>query len=154
VSQAAAFRDYADWAAGHSRLYERLSRGSAADDDLLGMVEAVPEGQPAPNLLLAAVHDLLLSGITSPLAAFYATCTDDPVDPESRDPFPIFKRFCLEHETAIRDRLENRLVQTNDPGVSVTTPTCRHVRFVGGDATGERLGTFGAYGSWIEWDAD
>lgn len=98
------------------------------------MVEAVPEGQPAPNLLLAAVHDLLLSGVTSPPAAFYATCTKDPVDPESRDPFPTFKRFCLEHEAAIRDRLGSRLVQTNDPGRSaILYPSFARVAAMDGD---------------------
>jgi Uncharacterized protein conserved in bacteria len=118
VNRGREFREYADWAADHSPLYERLSRAAAADDELLAMVEAVPEDQPAPNMLLGAVHDLLLSGVTSPLAAFYETRTDDPVDPDAEDPFPAFKQFCLDHEAAIRDRLENRLVQTNDVGRS------------------------------------
>jgi len=115
---AAEFEWYADWAADISPLYERLARGVAGDPDLLDIAAAAPEGQPAPQLLLAAVQNLLLDGADHPLAEHYPTCTDDPVSPGEVDPFPRFRSFCLDRETAIRDTVASRRVQTNEVGRS------------------------------------
>jgi hypothetical protein len=112
------FHDYADWASDQSLLYERLCRAAADDDALLDLAATAPPSQPAPNLLLGAVHDLLLSGVDHQLADFYPTCADDPADPTERDPFPAFEAFCRDHREAIRERLGGRLVQTNDVGRS------------------------------------
>ncbi len=118
MTRASEFRDYADWAADQSPLYERLSRATADADALLDLAAAAPRSQPAPNLLLGAVHDRLLSGVDHRLADFYPTVTDDPLDPAETDPFPAFESFCLDHREAIRERLDRRLVQTNDIGRS------------------------------------
>jgi hypothetical protein len=118
MSRAAEFRAFADWASDQSPLYERLSRATADADDLLKLAATTPASQPAPNLLLGAVHDCLLSGVDHPLADFYPTATDDPTDPTDTDPFPAFEEFCRVHREAIRERLETRLVQTNDVGRS------------------------------------
>jgi hypothetical protein len=118
VSRAEEFVEYGDWASEQSRLYERLSHRVATDDRLLALTEAIPDTQPAPNALFGAVHDLLLAGADGALADFYGTVTDDPADPDERDPFPAFRAFCLANEGAIRNRLTSRLVQTNAVGRS------------------------------------
>lgn len=125
---AAEFEWYADWAAGVSPLYERLARGAADDAALLEIASRTCEGQPAPQLLLGAVHALLLEGRDHPLAAFYPTCTADPVDPADRDPFPPFREFCVANETSIGEIVASRRVQTNDVGRSaVLLPAFEHV---------------------------
>lgn len=94
-----------------SPLYARLCRGIAADPQVLALAAAAPPGQPAPNLLLGAVHYLLLGGADHPLAAFYPSLTSSP-DP--RDAYPAFQHFCLEHAADIRELLLTRRVQTNE----------------------------------------
>jgi hypothetical protein len=128
------FREFADWASDQSPLYEQLSRATADDDALLDLAATAPPSQPAPNLLLGAVHDRLLSGVDHPLADFYPTCADDPTDPAESDPFPAFQSFCRDHREAIRERLESRLVQTNDVGRSaVLYPAFSRITATGGE---------------------
>lgn len=107
------FEWFADWCEGTDPLYERLARAVAADDDLLALAEEVPDGRNTPNVLLAAVHSLLLSGADGDLAAFYASATDDPLDPTERDPAPAFRAFCEAHEDELRPILRERRTQTN-----------------------------------------
>lgn len=122
------FEWYADWAADVSPLYERLARGTAEIPELLAMAAAGREGQPAPQLLLGAVHALLLEGRDHPLAAFYPTCTAEPKDPAAEDPFPVFREFCLAHEARLREIVRSRRVQTNEVGRSaVLLPAFEYV---------------------------
>ncbi len=93
-------------------LYAALAAGVAADLAVLALAAAAPPGQPAPNLLFAAVQDLLLGGVADPLAAYYPGLTADPWPPE--DAYPAFAAFCRAHAPAIRVRLQTRLVQTNE----------------------------------------
>lgn len=116
MSLAEDFEWYANWATDVSPLYERLARGVIDDSALLAIAADASESQPAPQLLLGAVHALLLGGQKHPLADFYPTCTDDPKDD---DPFPHFREFCLANEEAIRDIVASRRVQTNEVGRSV-----------------------------------
>lgn len=122
------FARYADWAEDVSPLYERLARETAGDRDFRDIAAEAPSGQPPPQLLLAAVHALLLRGSEHRLAAFYPTCTDDPADPVTTDPFPAFREFCLANEARIRDIVSSRRVQTNAVGRSaVLFPAFIHV---------------------------
>jgi len=98
-------------ASGSSPLYEGLALGVAGDADLLALAGKGRPEQPAPNLLFAAVHSLLLGGAHHDLAAFYPTVSEPA--PSTGDPFPHFQRFCSEHEDAIVDLLRERRVQTN-----------------------------------------
>ena len=95
---------------GTSPLYERLALGVAGDGDLLALAARGRPEQPAPNLLFAAVHLLLLAGARDELAAFYPSVTPAP---EQGDPFPAFRRFCRDHADAITATLRERRVQTN-----------------------------------------
>jgi hypothetical protein len=83
---------------------------------LLDMVADTPAGQPAPNLLLGAVHALLLDGAEHPLREYYPTCVDDPRDPDEGAPVEQFESFCLAHEGTIPDIASTRRVQTNEVG--------------------------------------
>lgn len=56
------------------------------DDDQLALADEVPDDRTAPNVLLAAVHALLLDGVEGNLAEFYGSVTDDPADPLETDP--------------------------------------------------------------------
>ena len=98
---------------GSSPLYAALSNAIAEDIDVLDIASSA-RGRPVPNLLFAAVHCLLMSGADSALSSFYPSLTPDP-RPNS-DAYPHFREFCLAHESAIRDLLSTRLVQTNEVG--------------------------------------
>ena len=97
---------------GSSPLYERLALGIAADPELLALAARCRPGQPAPNLLLAAVHDLLLDSAAHPLAAYYPSVSGSP--PPDDDPYPAFQAFCLANRAAIEHLVTTRLVQTNE----------------------------------------
>jgi hypothetical protein len=103
---AARFRRFAEHECDSSPLYRRLSLGIAEDPDLLALA-AQAQNTPVPNLLLAAVHFLLLSGVTHPLANFFFNTSD-------RDPYPPFQDFCLQHRRQIEEIIRARLVQTNE----------------------------------------
>ncbi len=96
---------------GSSPLYERLALGVAEDGELLSLAASSRADQPAPNLLFAAVHLLLLNGTEHRLAAFYPSVSDR--GQAAGDPFPHFRRFCLEHRTEILGLLAERRVQTS-----------------------------------------
>jgi hypothetical protein len=99
---------------GVSPLYEHLACSIAADDELLALAAHAAQGQPAPNLLLAAVHFLLLKGQAAPLAQFYADLTPMAASPDVA--YPAFRAFCLAHAAAVRHLLATRRVQTNEVG--------------------------------------
>lgn len=105
------FRRFAETECGESPLYRHLALLVATDRDLLTLATH-GEHRPKANLLLAAVHDLLLSGASHPLAAFYPSVSPDPRPPAESG--PAFRDFCLRHAAAIRERLATRRVQTNE----------------------------------------
>jgi hypothetical protein len=97
----------------YTPLYERLAIGIAADAEVLALASHARPGQPVPNLLLAAVQELLLKGSQHPLRAFYPSITPTPA---TGDPYLVFRAFCLEHRTEIETLLAARTVQTNEIG--------------------------------------
>lgn len=95
-----------------SSLYEHLAWDIANDLQLLRLAAHSKPGQPVPNLLLGAVHYLLLSGIEHELAAYYASIVDKPR--ESSEAINCFRDFCMQNEREIIQLLESKLVQTNE----------------------------------------
>lgn len=95
-----------------SPFYERLARRIADDPEMLALAAHAQPHQPVMNMLFAAVHYLLMSGIDDPLALFYADLWRKPnvID----DPYPIFRAFSLEHADEIIALLRTRRVQTNE----------------------------------------
>jgi hypothetical protein len=105
-----------DWFAdtscrGYSPLYDRICRAAAQDEEVLDLVRAAPEEAHIPNVLLAAVHFLLLGGLDHPLAAVYAGTTD-------ADPWPLFREICFDHRAEISALMETRRTNTNECGRS------------------------------------
>jgi hypothetical protein len=103
--------------------YEAISRFVADDPELLAMIAEAPLAQRRPNLLLAAVHYLLLGGADHPLADHYDTVRavlGRAGDPEThrREVTLDFKDFCLEHRAALLDLIAVRSTQTNEVGRS------------------------------------
>jgi hypothetical protein len=95
----------------YSPLYDRICRTVASSDDVLALVEEAPPAGHFPNVLLGAVHYLLLGGLDHPLAAVYAGESD-------ADPGPLFVDVCLTHRAEILDMLATRHTNTNEVGRS------------------------------------
>lgn len=96
---------------GKSSLYERFSLAIAEDRELLDLARDVIPGQPAPNILLGAIHLLLLQGYQHQLAVYYPSISDN-VD-VTGDPVPHLKSFCREYADEIRGIVSKHVVQTN-----------------------------------------
>ncbi len=99
----------------HSKVYTAFSLGVADDEALLALAAQVRPGQPAPNVLYAAVQDLLLedpdgSPTARDLVRFYPAITGEAI-PEIA-PFPAFRAFCLEQADRLLPRLQNGKTQT------------------------------------------
>jgi hypothetical protein len=120
------FRIFAQGAARDGAVtYDAICRGIAEDPDVLALIGEAPVRQRRPNLLLAAVHFLLLGGASHPLAAYYDTVQSmagrDGAgaggDPPSLDHVAeTFKDFCLSHRTALLELIAVRSTQTNEVG--------------------------------------
>ncbi len=95
---------------GNSELYYFLSIEIAKDEDLLQMASLAKEGQPVPNIFLAAIHFLVLKNPRSELAKHYPSITGKPVKEAL---FLVFKNFCILHETEIKKIISTKIVQTN-----------------------------------------
>lgn len=106
------FRRFSAEAQEESLLYSVLAKAVAEDDELLALAARAPDGQPVPNLFMAAVHHLLLAEGRDPLASFYADLTPTPRAAEAA--VPAFRAFCLAHADALAGLLETRRVQTNE----------------------------------------
>lgn len=105
------FQRFAEVECGSSPLYHRLAMGVAGDQRLLALAEQAAS-TPKPNLLLAAVHYLLLRGANHPLGRHYPSVAGSAT--ASGDPFPAFRSFCLEYEGDLLPLLMSRRVQTNE----------------------------------------
>src|SRR5262249_31006609 len=86
-------------------------RSVAASDDVLALLDEAPPRSHQPNVLLAAVHYLLLGGLAHPLAAVYAGSSD-------AEPGPLFVDICLTHRDEILELLATRHTNTNEVGRS------------------------------------
>ncbi|MBK9070396.1 MAG: DUF2332 domain-containing protein [Myxococcales bacterium] len=110
---AARFIQFAEETHGSSPLYETLSRSVSLDLEVAALLLAAAPSQQRPNLLFAAVHDLLLSGMSHPLAAYYPSITATSL-PADRTTIGHFRDFCLSHRSQLTERIETRHTQTNE----------------------------------------
>ena len=95
-----------------SPLYAQLSLEIAKDSAILSLVAEADLAQQVSNLLLGAVHFLLLSGIPSPLANYYPSLSTNPRP--RQEAYEYFRAFCLEHADTIRSLVTTQRVQTNE----------------------------------------
>lgn len=102
---------------GIPQLYRTFSRHIAENPRLLAIAARAVPGQPRPNMLFAAVHDLLLSGNNHPLGDYYASLVQSPrpIDDAVEE---IFTTFCIQYASQLLNRIENRRTQTNEIGRS------------------------------------
>ncbi len=99
-------------ARGSSPLYFHLGYLIAGDSEIAGLLAHAPRTEQRANLLFAAVHYLLLSGVDHPLRAFYGTISDPPDRPE--EAFPVFQDFCADHRDTLVELIATRGTQTNE----------------------------------------
>jgi len=112
------FRLFAHFArAGGSALYERLTLAIAEDPDMLALAAKVREGQPQANILFAAVHALLLSGVNDPLKEYYPSCGGRRAA-NDRDVYAAFRAFVARHRGPLESILASRVTNTNEVGRS------------------------------------
>jgi hypothetical protein len=98
-------------------LYSRLSEGIGGDDELKALAATARVGQPHANMLLGAVHFLLLRGAKHPLARFYGT-VGGGVSAQHEDPFPDFRDFVRMHRAQLEPLIATRVTNTNEIGRS------------------------------------
>ena len=111
------FRYYAEFETPrlHSRVYTDYCAGVAEDEALLELVCRTMPSQPPPNVLFAAVKNLLLedaerSAEARDLARFYPAVSGGAIPDESA--FPAFRAFCLAHEAELDPALRSGRTQT------------------------------------------
>jgi hypothetical protein len=100
-----------------SLLYSRLSEGIGQDEGLKALCAHARAGQPHANMILGAVHFLLLRGADHPLKRFYATI-GGTASPQNEDPFPDFVDFVRAHRATIQRLIETQVTNTNEIGRS------------------------------------
>jgi hypothetical protein len=119
---------------GKSPLYEKLALGIGADPALIALAMRKKDSQPAANILLGAVHLLLLQGADHPLADHYPSVRPD-AEPNG-DPVALFADFVRAHEAALIPLIETGVTNTNEVGRSATLlPAFDHIA----RATGQGL---------------
>lgn len=108
------FRRFAEVECPEEPLYEALCRRIADDPALLDLLSGASPEQQRPNLWLAAVHDLLLSGVSHPLAVYYPSCGGKRT-PDAALPGHL-RDFAAQHAAALRERMRTHTTQTNEVG--------------------------------------
>lgn len=110
------FASLAESAAARAPLVAKLSELISQNPELAALLNAAPEMQRQPVLLLAALHDRVLAHPQSGLAAWYRTArpTTRPItDPRLR---PTLEEFVLTQRDALVSLIANRSTQTNEVG--------------------------------------
>jgi hypothetical protein len=98
-----------------SPLYGTLAEAIDGDEELKALSAASRKGQPPANLLLAAVHFLLLRGTVHPLRDYYPSLGGKR---QGAEVFSLFRSFALDHGEAVRRLVESRVTNTNEVGRS------------------------------------
>lgn len=116
------YRDYWDFFAKDalrtgSVLYAKLAAAIGRDDDLKALAARARKGQPHANLILGAVHFLLLRGTDGRLKRFYPS-VGGTTSVQTEDPFPDFQAFVREHRAQVEPLIETRVTNTNEVGRS------------------------------------
>ena len=94
-------------------LYTQIIRGVSGDADLKEFASHVKTGQPLANILLAAVHFLLLRGAQHPLRRFYPNLNGG-TRMENENAFPPFKDFVETHRAELATLIANGVTNTNE----------------------------------------
>jgi len=95
-----------------SPLYRSLSRTVAASDQLLDLAAQGRPGQYPTFLFFGAVHRLLLSGVSHPLARYYPSVAGAAARPAG-EAGPALESFGREFAPELAETIRTRLVQTS-----------------------------------------
>jgi hypothetical protein len=111
--------------------YATICRNVATDAGLLELMAQAPLSQRRPNLLLAAVHFLLLGGDDHPLGTHYDTVAaiggTAPVAPVG-EVGAEFKDFCATHRAELLALIDSGSTQTNEVGrCTALLPALSHI---------------------------
>lgn len=98
-------------ACGVSPIYRHLAEQVAGDEAILALAARTRPDQPRPNILFAAVQDLLQRDPGNDLAMLYYA---EPFATARPTLWPAFRAFCLANEEAIAGLLAQRIIQTNE----------------------------------------
>lgn len=100
-----------------AHLYVRFAEGVGQDTALREFASNTRPGQPAPLILFAAVHYLLLRGARHKLRRFYPNLNGGTAT-VGEDPFPAFRDFVEEHRDELATLIATRVTNTNEVGRS------------------------------------
>ena len=106
------FEIFADVECPDLPLYRTLCHGFAADPETLRLLLDAAPGQWRPNLLLAALHDLVLRFPDEPFARLYPTVGGSFA--EGTDPLPLARDFLDAHRDEVERLIATRSTQTNE----------------------------------------
>ena len=120
------FVRFADSECRRQPLYDAICRIAAGHPAILDLMQGTAAEQRRPNLLLAAVHELVLAGTAHALAQYFPSVGGSrPVDAELAG---HLVDFCRLNEVALRQRMSTRATQTNEIGrCTVLWPLLRHL---------------------------
>ena len=111
------FRAFGTSSSAGAPLYGHLAERIADDPDTSRLLRYAPQEQRLPVLLFACVHWLLLNEPGHALATHYPNLASQP---ETDDPYPAFRAFCVEHDERLAALLSTRSTQTNEVGRCAT----------------------------------
>ncbi|MEO8155245.1 MAG: DUF2332 domain-containing protein [Rhizobacter sp.] len=108
------FRWFSDHECADEPLYAAICRFLAGQPALLDLLADAGFEQQRPNLWLAAVHDLLLTGISHPLTAYYASRGGTRAPDAELGACLV--DFVSQHGAALRQCMAIHTTQTNEIG--------------------------------------
>jgi hypothetical protein len=108
------FHHFAQVECPEEPLYEALCRIVADDPALLDLLTGARPEQQRPNLWLAAVQDVLLSGVDHPLAAYYPSRSGQRAPDAALA--AVVRDFVAQHAPALRACMSTHTTQTNEIG--------------------------------------
>ncbi|HEY4080857.1 MAG TPA: DUF2332 domain-containing protein [Burkholderiaceae bacterium] len=108
------FERFADFECTEDPLYVALCRAIAGQASVLALLQNAPATQARPNILLAALHERVLSGSSHALAAYYPSVGGTRL-PDAELPAALLD-FVQQHEPVLIEHLRHRSTQTNEIG--------------------------------------
>ncbi|MCX2864387.1 DUF2332 domain-containing protein [Paucibacter sp. PLA-PC-4] len=128
---AAQYRHFADVECPQDPLYVAICRSVADSPELLALMAEAPATQRRPNLLLAALHELVLGGADDGLAAYYPSA-DGTRLPDAELPARLLD-FVRRQRSALVANLRSRSTQTNEIGrCAVLWPALQYISALSG----------------------
>ncbi|MGE7952720.1 DUF2332 domain-containing protein [Lysinibacillus xylanilyticus] len=104
------FQRFAHYEAkGKSPLYEYWCNKIISHEPLLNLIKNIPISQPKPNLFFASVQYLSMKNPCLLTAVF-----EEPEHVDFEKSFQLLVQFCMEHQQALIELFQTKLVQTNE----------------------------------------